>query len=99
MKDEHQHDVDEIAIRKLILEEWSRKRIIKFCTHLMGDKCQECASKNADEARENNTGSHAIALLQQAYDKCKKDGIDLDSVTCSYITGAMYSVAQQQAGA
>jgi hypothetical protein len=45
MKDEHQHDVDEVAIRKLVLEEWSRERIVKFCTHLMGDKCQECAAQ------------------------------------------------------
>jgi MinD superfamily P-loop ATPase len=46
MKDEHQHSVDEAAIRNLILTEWKRERIVNFATHLLGDKCQECAAKS-----------------------------------------------------
>lgn len=42
MKSEFRHDIDEQAIRTLILTEWDRERIVRFATHLMGDKCQEC---------------------------------------------------------
>jgi hypothetical protein len=52
MKDEVQLDVDEAIIRNLILTEWSRERIVKFATHLLGDKCQECV---LEENREDKT--------------------------------------------
>jgi hypothetical protein len=36
--------VFEHRIRVHILRQWSRERIVKFATHLLGDQCQQCAA-------------------------------------------------------
>jgi hypothetical protein len=67
MKDEHQHDIDEIAIRKLILDEWSCERIIRFCAHLMSDKCQKCASKTEEKMENEHKMTKENWMLKNGY--------------------------------
>jgi len=60
-----QKAIDEAAIRKLILEEWSRKRIVKFCTHLMGDRCQRCVAEEEAAPAVKNSIYQAVSKITE----------------------------------
>ena len=80
MKDEHQHDVDEAAIRKLIGEEWSMDRIVKFCGHIMADKVRasdkvESPGTVRPEADPANSVSHEMLGRLDAAMRLVKNGM------------------------
>jgi|GEM_PF-281559 len=42
---------DENRLSLHILKHWDRDKIVRFATHLMGDKCQRCSIKEGKEVR------------------------------------------------
>ena len=97
MKDEHQHDVDEAAIRKLIGEEWSMDRIVKFCGHIMADKVRASdkvespGTVRSEAGPANNARAEICAVIVEGDSPCTYCARDLDTSCNSDLCDSRFS--------